>query len=53
MNQRRLSIAILIADLAWSAVAMEAALALRYGVHWSRLDKDSASQLFPFSERRG
>jgi len=48
MKQRRLSVTILIADLAWSSVAMSAALALRYGVHPSRFDKDSASQLFPF-----
>jgi lipopolysaccharide/colanic/teichoic acid biosynthesis glycosyltransferase len=48
MIQRRLSIAVLIADLAWSVIAMGSALVLRYGAHWSRLDKESASQLLPF-----
>jgi lipopolysaccharide/colanic/teichoic acid biosynthesis glycosyltransferase len=48
MNQRRLSVAVLIADLVWSAAAMGAALALRYGVHWRSLDKDSALHLLPF-----
>lgn len=48
MNHRRLSIAVLIADLIWSAVAMCSAVALRYGVQWGRFDKDSASHLLPF-----
>jgi lipopolysaccharide/colanic/teichoic acid biosynthesis glycosyltransferase len=48
MNQRRLSVAVLIADLVWSLVAMGTAIILRYGVHWSPLDKDSAFHLLPF-----
>jgi len=48
MIQRRLPIAVLIADLAWSLVAMGFAVGLRYGVQWSQADKESASQLFPF-----
>jgi lipopolysaccharide/colanic/teichoic acid biosynthesis glycosyltransferase len=48
MNQRRLSIAVLIADLLWSVLAMVAALVLRYGTDWNRLDRDSASNLLPF-----
>lgn len=36
------------ADLAWSIVAMGCALVLRYGVHWSALDKDSVLGLLPF-----
>jgi len=48
MTQRRLSISVLIADLAWCVVAMGSALALRYGVHWSILDKESVLRLLPF-----
>jgi lipopolysaccharide/colanic/teichoic acid biosynthesis glycosyltransferase len=48
MTQRRLSISVLIADLAWSIVAMGTAFALRYGVQWSVIDKDSVLQLLPF-----
>ena len=47
MPQRKLSGAVLIADLAWSVVAMFIAVALRYGVHTS-FDRDLASQLYPF-----
>ena len=46
--QRRLSLVVLIADLAWSLVAMVIALALRYGVRWIHLDRGSTSPLFPF-----
>jgi len=48
MNQHRLSVSVLIADLAWSVAAMGAAIVLRYGVQWSPLDKDYASHLLPF-----
>ena len=48
MNQQKLSVAVLIADLAWSVVAMLVALVLRYGVHWKSLDQDSALHLVPF-----
>jgi lipopolysaccharide/colanic/teichoic acid biosynthesis glycosyltransferase len=48
LNQRRLSVSILIADLVWSVVAIGVSVVLRYGVHWSGLDKDSAVHLLPF-----
>ena len=48
MTQRRLSFSVLIADLAWCVVAMGSALVLRYGVHWSALDRDSVLRLLPF-----
>jgi lipopolysaccharide/colanic/teichoic acid biosynthesis glycosyltransferase len=48
MNQRKLSFAVLIADLAWSVVAMCTAVALRYGASWSGPDKESALHLLPF-----
>jgi lipopolysaccharide/colanic/teichoic acid biosynthesis glycosyltransferase len=48
MIQRKLPITILIADLAWSVVAMGAALVLRYGMHFSRPDRNSTAHLFPF-----
>jgi lipopolysaccharide/colanic/teichoic acid biosynthesis glycosyltransferase len=50
MNQRRLSVAVLIGDLAWSLLAMGAALVLRYGTQWSRADLTSAANLLPFLE---
>jgi lipopolysaccharide/colanic/teichoic acid biosynthesis glycosyltransferase len=48
MNQRRLSAAVLTADLVWSVVAMGIALILRYGVRWNGGDEDSALHLLPF-----
>jgi lipopolysaccharide/colanic/teichoic acid biosynthesis glycosyltransferase len=48
MNQRRLSAAILIADLVWSVLAIGAAIVLRYGVRWSSLDRQSVAHLLPF-----
>ena len=48
MNQRKLSVSILIADLVWSVVAIGAAIVLRYGVQWSSLDKESVAHLLPF-----
>lgn len=48
MTQRSLSVSLLIADLFWSVAAMLSALALRYGVHWNQVAKDSVAQLLPF-----
>jgi lipopolysaccharide/colanic/teichoic acid biosynthesis glycosyltransferase len=48
MSQRRLLIALLVADLLWSLGAMCVAFALRYGVHWDSLSKESALHLVPF-----
>jgi lipopolysaccharide/colanic/teichoic acid biosynthesis glycosyltransferase len=48
MNPRRLSYAVLLADLAWAAVAMGTAIVLRYGTQWSRFDRDSSWHLMPF-----
>ena len=50
MNQRRLSVAVLIVDLLWSAFAMGAALVLRYGTHWSPADTAFAADMLPFLE---
>jgi len=48
MNQPKLSVALVFADLFWSVWAMGIALLLRYGVHWSGADKASAWHLLPF-----
>lgn len=48
MNQRKLSVSILIADLLWSGVAIGLAILLRYGTHWSTVDKESVAHLLPF-----
>lgn len=48
MILRKLPVAVLIADLTWSVVAMGGALTLRYGMQWGRLDRDSSSQLLLF-----
>lgn len=48
MIQRRLSVAVLIADLAWSVLAMATSVVLRYGLHWNQLKSDSLSPLLPF-----
>ena len=48
MNQRNLSVAVLVADLVWLATAMGAALLLRYGVRWTPLHSDATSHLLPF-----
>lgn len=50
MNQRRLSVTVLIADLAWSVLAMGIAFVLRYGTHWSGADTASAADLLLFLE---
>jgi lipopolysaccharide/colanic/teichoic acid biosynthesis glycosyltransferase len=48
MNQRKLSVAVLVADLVWLALAMGAALVLRYGIRWKPLDRDAVWHLLPF-----
>ena len=48
MKNGKLLVAVLIADLMWSVLAMGVAFVLRYGTRWSNLDKDSAWHLLPF-----
>ena len=50
MNQRRLSIAVLLADLVWSALAMGAALALPYGMGRSPAGMSFAVGALPLLE---
>src|SRR5690348_10416714 len=48
MKPRFLHRWILLADLCWAAVALLGADVLRYGFHWSSMDRLSAHRLVPF-----
>jgi lipopolysaccharide/colanic/teichoic acid biosynthesis glycosyltransferase len=50
MNQRKLTLTLLLADLVWALVAMAGAIVLRYGTHWNVTDLGGVRSLLPYLE---